>query len=499
MAEQRDILCPRCRKVNLPRARFCQACGVDVVLNNEQPGRDERRYRLTRVIKAGGQGAVYEGIDQHGRIYAVKEMLDRSHDPRERAEALERFNSEAELLQRLSHQRIPRVYSHFNDDGRHYLAMDFVRGEDLEQILERSGRLPEARVLELAAQICDVLSYLHACGLIYRDMKPSNVMIEPDGGVKLIDFGIAKLFHPTERGTQIGTPGYAPPEQYQGLATPQSDVFALAATMHHLLTGRDPTRELPFVFPPAQTLVPAISTRTSEALERALRKVATERFATINAFWTALRPLQTVQPVRPPAQLPPAQASTAAVRPAVAPRSSPPPVTTVQPRVAAARPPAAPPTAATAAAPAAPTAPPAVPAPRVTARATRQRAGAVFGRIIAALILAALLLAGISQRERIVTLVTTLLPTVTAPAAPAVSQRVTYTLEVQLPTTADTAAVRAAFDDAFQQRARAEFGPATVINRNVPPSYVGGTPTVVTSDGTLTTYQVQMTGFVSPR
>ncbi|HMQ33453.1 MAG TPA: inactive serine/threonine-protein kinase VRK3, partial [Chloroflexaceae bacterium] len=156
MAEVTQILCPRCHKPNLRRARFCQHCGHDVVLNNDAPS-DERRYVITRVIKQGGQGAVYEGLDESGKVYAIKEMLDRFTDPRERAEAIGRFNDEADVLQTLSHPRIPQVYSHFRDEGRHYLTMDFVRGEDLEEIVEREGPIDEARVLAWADQICDVL------------------------------------------------------------------------------------------------------------------------------------------------------------------------------------------------------------------------------------------------------------------------------------------------------------------------------------------------------
>ncbi|NTU85490.1 MAG: protein kinase, partial [Chloroflexales bacterium] len=164
------VLCPSCRKPNSPRARFCQHCGHDLVLNNVGP-----RYFLTRVIKEGGQGAVYEGRGEDGSIYAVKEMLDHFSDPRERADAAARFAAEAETLRRLAHPRIPRVYASFNDEGRHYLVMDFVRGEDLDVIVSREGAQPEARVLAWADELCDVLGYLHDRGVIYRDMKPSNV------------------------------------------------------------------------------------------------------------------------------------------------------------------------------------------------------------------------------------------------------------------------------------------------------------------------------------
>jgi serine/threonine protein kinase len=191
MAEVQQILCPICHKPNLRRARFCQHCGKDIVLNNDGPS-----YYITRIIKAGGQGAVYETIGDDGQVYAVKEMLDRFTDEKERDEAIMRFEAEARMLQRLSHPRIPRVYTDFKDEGRQYLAMEFVRGEDLEELIRRQGALPEKQVLEWADQICEVLSYLHNHKpepIIFRDMKPSNIMIEPDGGIKLIDFGIAKV------------------------------------------------------------------------------------------------------------------------------------------------------------------------------------------------------------------------------------------------------------------------------------------------------------------
>ncbi len=302
------VLCPICRKPNprtlatIRRAHFCQHCGHDIVLNDPGPS-----YFITRVIKEGGQGAVYQAIGEDTRTYAVKEMLDRFTDPKERAESTARFQSEANLLQRLTNPRIPRVFAHFEDEGRHYLTMEYVYGEDLEQILERDGALPEVRVLAIADQICDVLAYLHAQRppIIFRDMKPSNVMVERDGGIKIVDFGIAKLFQRAERGTQIGTPGYAPPEQYQGLATVESDIYALGATLHHMLTGRDPRDEPPFSFPPVRQLAPQVSERTASAIERALQMEPDNRFRTVADFRVALNPPMAVsRPVQRPQPAP---------------------------------------------------------------------------------------------------------------------------------------------------------------------------------------------------
>lgn len=302
MSQPQTILCPGCHKENARNAQYCRHCGHDMVLNNAGP-----HYYITRVIKAGGQGAVYEAVGDDGQRYAVKEMLDRFDDDRQRQEAIDRFEAEAQLLQRLRHLRIPRVYAHFEDENRHYLVMDFVVGEDLEDIIEREEVIQEPQVLAWADQISDVLGYLHANGLIYRDMKPSNIMTDTEnGGIKLVDFGIAKVLQPAIRGTQIGTPGYAPPEQYQGIATPASDIFALAATLHHLLTGRDPTEHPPFSFPAVRDLRPDVSPRTSDAIARALQMKPEDRFASVNEFRQALgfRPVVTVSRMSEPMVLP---------------------------------------------------------------------------------------------------------------------------------------------------------------------------------------------------
>jgi eukaryotic-like serine/threonine-protein kinase len=288
-----SILCPICRAVNRPDARFCQQCGNDVLLDDT--------YRITRVIKEGGMGVVYQAVDEDGAFYAIKEMHDRFTDAKDREEGIKRFLDEAQLLRKIKgHPGIPHVYRSFIDEGRYYLSMEFIFGEDLEDILEREKRFSEPQTLKWADQLCDVLDHLHANGLIYRDMKPSNVMITRDGDVKVVDFGIAKLLVPGQRGTMIGTPGYSPPEQYQGITTVQSDIYALAATLHHLLTGRDPRNEPPFSFPPVRSLRPEVSRDTEAAIQRALEMEVDKRFKTVSEFRRAL-PIPTGErrPTRP--------------------------------------------------------------------------------------------------------------------------------------------------------------------------------------------------------
>lgn len=273
-------------------------------------------YRITRVIKEGGMGVVYQAVDDDGAVYAIKEMHDRFTNAQERQEGIKRFLDEAQLLRKLKgHPGIPHIYRSFIDEGRYYLSMEFIFGDDLEDLLKQTPRYPESQVLIWAEQLCDVLEFLHQNGLIYRDMKPSNVMITADRNVKVVDFGIAKLLQPGHRGTMIGTPGYAPPEQYQGIATVQSDVYALAATLHHLVTGRDPREEPPFSFPSARSVQPDISPETSQALDKALQLELEDRFKTIAEFRRALPivtgerlrtrtfdPVPEIRPQRPAAQ-----------------------------------------------------------------------------------------------------------------------------------------------------------------------------------------------------
>ena len=255
------------------------------------------RYEVIKVLGLGGMGAVYQARDLRftgaQRLCALKEIISATHDPKLRQVAVQSFEREANLLASLNHPAIPKIYDYFSEGVRNYLVLEFIEGMDLEAVL-RSTRapLPVERVVDWAIQICDVLSYLHGQNppIIFRDLKPSNIMIRPPNHIVLIDFGIARVFRSGQKGTMIGTEGYSPPEQYRGIASTAGDLYALGATLHHLLTGRDPRRHPPFTFHEAlpRSLNPNIPEALENVIMKALAYEATERYPSAEAMRAAL-------------------------------------------------------------------------------------------------------------------------------------------------------------------------------------------------------------------
>lgn len=263
----------------------------------------QQRYQIMGVLGMGGMSAVYQARDLRfpsvTKLCAVKEIINLAPDPQLRAIAVQNFEREANILATLSHAAIPKVYDYFSERDRSYLVLEYIDGQDLEAYLaERPGLLPQETVLEWGIQLCQVLVYLHDHNppIVFRDMKPSNVMLDKHGEIRLVDFGIAKLFQSGQKGTMIGTEGYSPPEQYRGVADPRGDVYALGATLHHLLTKQDPRAEPPFSFHerPIKAANPAVSDQFIEVVNRALEYEPEKRWASIAEMQSALEGLRTI-------------------------------------------------------------------------------------------------------------------------------------------------------------------------------------------------------------
>jgi serine/threonine protein kinase len=260
----------------------------------------KHRYEILGLLGKGGMGCVYKVKDrrQGGKVLAAKELRAGGLSEEKMQEALAQFRTEARILMRLSHQNLPKVYDYFSIRDRHYIIMEYIAGSTLDELLEaRQGKpVDEQLALSWALQICRAMHFLSVQKprpIVFRDLKPSNIMIARDGRVKLIDFGIARFFKEEKReDTYVyGTPGYAAPEQYgSGQTDVRSDIFSLGATLHHCLTGRNPS-ENPLDFPEPRTLNPRLSRETAAILRKCLEPNMDRRYR------TALEMKQAVQKI----------------------------------------------------------------------------------------------------------------------------------------------------------------------------------------------------------
>ena len=227
----------------------------------------KHRYRIIRLVGSGGMGAVYKAEDTQlgNRLIALKEMKQGGMNAQELQQAADAFRQEATMLARLQHPNLPSIFDHFEEHGRWYLVMSFLEGETLKDYLShhRSGRLPLNEALQISIQLCTALSYLHQqrpAPIIFRDLKPANVIRTSDGHIYLIDFGIARHFKPdqTRDTAHYASMGYAPPEQYgQAQTTPRSDIYSLGVVLYQMLSGYNPSAT-PFRLPPFRTQLAAV-------------------------------------------------------------------------------------------------------------------------------------------------------------------------------------------------------------------------------------------------
>ncbi len=210
------------------------------------------RYKWCEPIAQGGMGVVYLAEDKHhnNARCVIKQLRSDSDSEEEFEEGQRLFKREVEMLRDLDHPGIVRFFDHYaSEDGKYLLVMEHIAGNNLETIIQNYGPFSQEDAVKVGIQICEVLEYLHerVPAVIYRDLKPSNLMLTPDGQIVFIDFGIARVFMPKQSATRVVTAGYSPPEQYFGKPETRSDLYAFGATMAHLLTGMRPRPLLPSI------------------------------------------------------------------------------------------------------------------------------------------------------------------------------------------------------------------------------------------------------------
>ena len=251
------------------------------------------KYEILKQIGKGGMSTVYLAMDQHlNKQWAVKEIRHKADD-RESHIIIQSLVAEANLMKKLDHPALPRIVDIIDSRDTIYVIMDYIEGEPLSRILEREGPQPEEDVLEWAKQLCDVLSYLHTRKppVIYRDLKPGNIMIRPDGNIRLIDFGIAREYKEgaVTDTVQLGTKGYAAPEQFggQGQTDARTDIYSLGVTLYQALTGQAPT-EPPYEFYPIRYWNPALSGGLENIIAKCVKSNPAERYQSCAELFYAL-------------------------------------------------------------------------------------------------------------------------------------------------------------------------------------------------------------------
>lgn len=246
------LFCTKCGASNTSRSIECVRCRCPLLLAAYHASNTlfHDRYVILEEIGTGGFGCVYKARDmqRNGALVAIKETCLHGLPLAQVAEVTNIFHREADLLSKLAHPSLPCLYEQIYISEQWYLVMDYLEGETLENYLSkmRSKRLPLSEVFDIGLQLCDVLEYLHTREpiVVFRDLKPSNIIRSSQGKLYVIDFGIARFYKPgQERDTiALGSPGYAAPEQYGKMqTTARADIYSLGAILHLLLTGKDPS------------------------------------------------------------------------------------------------------------------------------------------------------------------------------------------------------------------------------------------------------------------
>src|SRR5947209_4057586 len=300
--------CPYCKYENRDGVRYCSNCGralSPVTTTNTSTGITSRslaigtplqggRYSITKILGEGGMGTAVLATDKRtdNKLVVIKELVSDNTDPAKFQEDVRNFKREVATLAHLDHPLISYVTDSFEENSRYFMVQKYIEGENLEERMDRINQpMKEREVLGVASEMLDILDYLaqQTPPIVHRDIKPANIIIgAKDKRAHLVDFGIARADEAKnikrKQTSALGTPGYAPPEQYQGNADPRSDLYALGATMHHLLTNRDPRNYAPFSYPPVRTLNPQVSTETERLINKAVNNDISQRYQSAMAM-----------------------------------------------------------------------------------------------------------------------------------------------------------------------------------------------------------------------
>ncbi|MDB5059132.1 MAG: hypothetical protein JWO59_2604 [Chloroflexi bacterium] len=336
-------ICPQCGAVNPATSKFCDGCGINLTQRLQVPTKsitpppatpppaqgasqtgqtsgasaplggqvaasgaiasgmplapgitlgDGGRYVIDRALGKGGMGSIFLAHDTrvNDKPVVIKQMLPNFTTEDERIEAEESFKDEMKTLAAMSHPNIPNISDFFTQNNYHFIVQEYINGEDLQKKLDAgsSKGLPEKQVLGWVSQVLSVLAYLETLDpqVIHRDIKPANIVVDTNNRVRVVDFGVAshkfRVGTPQaglKASTAMGTPGYAPREQFEAKETPLCDIYALGATMHQLLTGRNPQGVEPlFVYPPIKQLNPNVSEATIRIVNKALQNNPSHRY-----------------------------------------------------------------------------------------------------------------------------------------------------------------------------------------------------------------------------
>ncbi len=290
--------CHSCGRENRDTSKFCSGCGnilegssySSVILPSGTVL--ENRYVIVNLIKKSLRGGVYKCLDKKlDSFSAIKEILPPYGTPEELVKAREKFEQEVRLIAKLNHSNLVKVLDYFINRGRYYVVMNFIDGEDLLGRLKKEGKpgFPEEKVVAWSRQVLEVLDYLHnhRPPVIYCDIKPENIIIQKDAQPVLIHYAISRLIYHRSRLTQKsgGISAYIPEEQIRGDPEVRSDLYALGATMHHLLTGIEP---LPFRFEPLRKMALSVSSTVENVIMKALENNPSDRFSSAKKMLDAL-------------------------------------------------------------------------------------------------------------------------------------------------------------------------------------------------------------------